>query len=203
MKPLRPTRFAGACAAATVLAMAGCAAPVTDRVILLPGPDGRTGALEVKSAKGSVRLDKAYAQVDVAGGETQAGTSSAEAVKAAYAGVLAAQPPRPRQFSVQFQSNSDQLTPDSLPVLDEMRRVLADMKAAEVVVTGHTDRVGSLEANDKLSLVRAQAVRELLVKAGVAPDLVSVAGRGEREPLVPTADEVAEARNRRVDIKLR
>jgi len=41
------------------------------------------------------------------------------------------------------------------------------------------------------------------VKAGVAADRISVAGRGEREPLVPTADEVAEPRNRRVEINVR
>ena len=46
-------------------------------------------------------------------------------------------------------------------------------------------------------------MRDLLVAAGVPAESVSVAGRGEREPVVATADEVAEARNRRVEIKLR
>jgi outer membrane protein OmpA-like peptidoglycan-associated protein len=88
-------------------------------------------------------------------------------------------------------------------VLAALRAALATLPAAEVIVTGHTDRVGSVEANDRLSLARAQAVRELLVDAGVARSIISVVGRGERAPLVPTADEVAEARNRRVEIKIR
>jgi len=88
-------------------------------------------------------------------------------------------------------------------VVAEMRSALAALPAAEVVVTGHTDRVGSVEANDRLSLARAEAVRDLLVAAGVARSAVTAVGRGEREPAVPTADEVAEARNRRVEIKIR
>jgi outer membrane protein OmpA-like peptidoglycan-associated protein len=41
------------------------------------------------------------------------------------------------------------------------------------------------------------------VRRGIAPDRITTAGRGEREPLVPTADEVAEPRNRRVEISVR
>ena len=88
-------------------------------------------------------------------------------------------------------------------MLAQVRQALAGMPAPEVVVTGHTDRVGPLEANDRLSLARANVVRDILVAAGMDRSLISVAGRGEREPLVATADEVAEAANRRVEIKLR
>lgn len=66
---------------------------------------------------------------------------------------------------------------------------------------GHTDRVGKLEANDALSLKRAEAVGEQL--KAPASRLMEFAGRGEREPLVPTADEVPEPANRRVEINLR
>ena len=73
----------------------------------------------------------------------------------------------------------------------------------EITVIGHTDRLGPDQANDTLSLQRAQRVKELLIQRGVAAERISVAGRGEREPLVPTADEVAEPRNRRVEINVR
>jgi OmpA-OmpF porin, OOP family len=46
-------------------------------------------------------------------------------------------------------------------------------------------------------------VRDELVRVGIPPDRISVAGRGEREPLIPTDDEVAEPRNRRVEINVR
>lgn len=46
-------------------------------------------------------------------------------------------------------------------------------------------------------------MRETLVSLGIAAEVIIVAGRGEREPPVPTADEVAETRNRRVEISVR
>ena len=187
-----------------LLGLAGCA-QLSDRVILLPGPNGQAGAVEVQSlASGAkARLDRPYARADVRGGDIESGVTSPAAVDEAYGELSRAQPARPRAFVVRFQANSDQLTADSQPVLAEALALLPSLPAAEMIVTGHTDRVGTLEANDKLSIVRAQAVSELLVKAGVARELISVVGRGEREPLIPTADEVAEPGNRRVDIKLR
>jgi outer membrane protein OmpA-like peptidoglycan-associated protein len=54
-----------------------------------------------------------------------------------------------------------------------------------------------------LSLRRAERCRDELIKLGIPKVRISVAGRGEREPEVPTADEVAEPRNRRVEISVR
>jgi outer membrane protein OmpA-like peptidoglycan-associated protein len=73
----------------------------------------------------------------------------------------------------------------------------------EVLIIGHTDRVGSVAQNDALSLQRAERVREAVLRLGIAADRVQVSGRGEREPLVPTEDEVAEPRNRRVELTVR
>lgn len=190
------------CTAAALLA--GCA-PLTERVILLPAAERGTpaGALSVKAAKGELLLAEPYAQADVSGGEPVRLSSSAQAVQAAYGGLLALQPPRPQRFVVTFETGGDKLTPDSGPVLDRLRNALAGTPGADLVVIGHTDRMGSVEANDRLSLQRAAAVRDRLVAAGAAPDRISVAGRGEREPAVPTDDEVPEPRNRRVEIKLR
>ena len=80
---------------------------------------------------------------------------------------------------------------------------LRERGAPDVVVIGHTDRIGTEQFNDSLSLQRAERVRGELVKLGIAEARVQIAGRGEREPLVPTDDEVAEPRNRRVEISVR
>ena len=72
-----------------------------------------------------------------------------------------------------------------------------------MVVIGHSDRLASDEFNDRLSLQRAGRVREELVRLGIPPARIQPAGRGEREPLVPTADGVAEPRNRRVESNVR
>ena len=193
--------------AATWLAAAVLAggAPLTDRVILLPRAEapGQSGALSVKAAQGEVLLAEPYAQADVVGGQPQRLQSSAQAVQQAYGALLALQPPAPRTFVLTFESGGDKLTKASEPALDELRAALAATPGAELVVTGHTDRMGSVESNDRLSLQRAQAVRDRLVAAGAEAARVTVVGRGEREPAVPTEDEVAEPRNRRVEIRLR
>ena len=68
---------------------------------------------------------------------------------------------------------------------------------------GHTDTVGADTFNDRLSLARAQRMRELIVGMGIPSERIEAAGRGKRELLVPTGDNVAEPRNRRVEINVR
>lgn len=76
--------------------------------------------------------------------------------------------------------------------------------AAEILVIGHTDRVGSDADNEALSLQRAQVVaRQLQGPAGIHPKALETAGRGESDLLVPTADGVDEPRNRRVEVSIR
>ena len=88
-------------------------------------------------------------------------------------------------------------------MLDQLRSYLRSHPAPEIVVIGHTDRVGSVQANDLLSRQRAETVRGFLLEAGFQAASMEVAGRGEREPLVPTPDEIAEPLNRRVEINVR
>lgn len=183
--------------------ISGCASVVGDRIILLPQADGRPSAVEVTAGGQTLRLDRPYATAELRDGRLSPGTTTPEAVRATYGALLAQQPARPRSFTVQFEANGNRLAAGADAVLAEMRAALAALPAAEVVITGHTDRVGTVEANDRLSLARAEAVRDILAAAGVPRSAMTVAGRGEREPVVPTADEVAEARNRRVEIKVR
>jgi outer membrane protein OmpA-like peptidoglycan-associated protein len=192
----------------TLALLAGCAAPpapvvTQDRVILLPQADGSPSAVEVIAGGQRLLLDRPFASAELRNGSLAAAQTDAQAVRLAYGALLDQQPARPRSFTVQFEANGNRLAPSAEPVISAMRAALAALPAAEVVITGHTDRVGSVEANDRLSLVRAETVREILVAAGLARAGITVVGRGEREPVVPTADEVAEARNRRVEIKIR
>ncbi|MDP1527631.1 MAG: OmpA family protein [Rhodocyclaceae bacterium] len=176
-----------------------------DRIVLLPDADGTIGALVVTGATGEQKLDRAYAALAVDGqGKMQAVSEDAASVQQRYGGLLGAQPPHPTSFTVYFASGSStSLTPESQPVLEQLKSALAQRPAPEISVIGHTDRVGKLEANDALSMQRAATVKEMLTAAGIRAVALEVVGRGEREPLVPTADEVAEPRNRRVEISVR
>ncbi len=98
---------------------------------------------------------------------------------------------------------------DAATVGDKAARVIA--AAAEVakqanthtlVVAGHADRSGTERYNSALSQRRADAVRAALIRAGLRPERISVAARGEGMPMVPTRDGVREPRNRRAEIEL-
>ena len=74
---------------------------------------------------------------------------------------------------------------------------------AQIKATGHTDTSGPDTYNMALSLRRANAVKDALVRDGVPERDISVVGLGESQPLVKTADGVREAQNRRVEIVIR
>jgi len=176
-----------------------------DRIVLLPGPDGKAGAVIVRSAAGETRLDSAYAGAQVAkGGAIVESRENAHSVAQRFGPVISAQPPRPVSFTVNFATGSaTELTPESRLVIEALKAALAERPAPEITVIGHSDRVGNADANDKLSTKRAESVRDILIAAGIKATSLEAAGRGEREPLVPTADDVAEQKNRRVEISVR
>ena len=184
------------------LLCAGCAAPPT-RVVLLPQAGG-TGAVEVSTAAGRQRLEHGYAEADVqASGAIVLAQLDAQQIKERYGALLAVQPAPAQDFTLYFETGGVDLTAQSQA---ELKTVLERARArpgGEIVVIGHTDRVGSMESNDALSLQRARAIREKIIADGFDARRISAAGRGEREPAVSTEDEVAEPRNRRTEVIVR
>lgn len=176
----------------------------TTRVTLLPQADGRATAVEVSTRDGRQLLSSPYQVAEVArSGGIGTTTSSAEQVRQQYPQLLGLQPQAPERFVLEFEPGSSTLTADSQARLDDIIARARARAGGEIVVTGHTDRQGTVEANDRLSLERARAIRSLLVERGFKPELIEAVGRGEREPLVPTDDEVAEPRNRRAELLVR
>jgi outer membrane protein OmpA-like peptidoglycan-associated protein len=173
-------------------------------VVLLPSKDGSASAVSIRSGGRETMVDKPYSSATVSGqGAVELKAEAATEVDQRYAQLLAEQPARPISYTVYFVSGKDELTPESRPLLDEIRAELRKRKTPEITVIGHTDRVGTVQYNDALALQRAQAMRTLLLADGIGDGNIAVAGRGEREPLVATADEVDEPRNRRVEINIR
>jgi outer membrane protein OmpA-like peptidoglycan-associated protein len=104
-------------------------------------------------------------------------------------------------YGIYFDFASDQLKPESTPVLEEIAGVLKDNPDWKLTVSGHTDNVGGDAYNLDLSKRRAAAVKEALVtQYHVAPDRLSTDGFGASRP-VDTNDTLAgRARNRRVEL---
>ena len=173
-------------------------------VVVLPGPDGKVGTVVVQRRGEAAVLNTAYAASRINEGSTpQAQSVGAGEVRKGFQAALGALPGRPKSFLVYFLEGKDEFTDPSRIELDKILAELRGRGAPDVVVIGHTDRVGGLQFNDRLSLQRAERVRGELVKLGIPESRVQVAGRGEREPLVATGDEVPEPRNRRVEISVR
>ncbi len=178
-------------------------APAT-RVTLLPQADGSASGVVVSTREGQQVLTQPYQVAEVArSGSIGTATTSAEQLRQSYPQLLAQRPPAPEKFVLEFEPGTSQLTADSQARLTDIVARAQARAGGEIVVTGHTDRQGSLEANDKLSLERARAIRALLIERGFKADLIDAVGRGEREPAVPTDDEVVEPRNRRAELLVR
>ncbi len=114
----------------------------------------------------------------------------------------AAAPMSPANYTVYFDFDKSVINPAGQAVINDVLADAAKHAPSSVSVTGHTDRAGPEDYNMALSLRRADAVRSALITGGVSADKITVAGRGESEPAVPTADGVREAKNRRVEIIL-
>jgi OOP family OmpA-OmpF porin len=107
---------------------------------------------------------------------------------------------QPETYVAYFDFNKSNINPEAAQVLDKVIAAAKKSGSASVSVTGYADRVGSEDYNLKLSLRRADSARDYLIKGGIPADQITVSGRGEADPAVPTADNVKEPRNRRVEI---
>ena len=187
---------------AAVLLLSACAPQL--RVTLLPQPDGSASAVTVQTAKASATINQPYEQGKVGvGSSIRTAQSSAEAVAKDYAQVLALQPAAGQRYTLHFVMGSTDLVAESQALLPQILARAKNTEGGEIIIVGHTDRVGDAALNDHLSRERALALRQVFVDEGFAAYRVRAVGRGERDPIVPTADEVAEAANRRVEILVR
>ena len=109
-------------------------------------------------------------------------------------------PPPGKQYLAFFDWDSTAVSPQALDTIKQAAAAYRSSGAARVSDVGHADRSGSDPYNMALSLRRANAVRDALVREGVPAAAITTAGRGESQPLVQTADGVREPQNRRVEL---
>lgn len=99
--------------------------------------------------------------------------------------------PAPKRVVRRINLNSDayfafdkaELTQDGREKLDQIARQMRNAQEPKIRIVGHTDRIGPEDYNLKLSRDRAQAVKDYLSQKGVPDQVMSVAGRGEAEPI--------------------
>jgi outer membrane protein OmpA-like peptidoglycan-associated protein len=180
--------------------------PGQDQVVLLPDPgDGTIGRAVVSNQAGAVDLAAARESTSVSLNKPPAPVTvmSQAEVRRLFGDALSALPPAPQHFILFFRFESDGLTDESRAVLPQILRALKNRPVPEVAVVGHTDTMGTATSNIELGLRRANAIRTVLIDAGIDAALIEATSHGEADLLVKTADEVPEPRNRRVDITVR
>jgi OOP family OmpA-OmpF porin len=103
-------------------------------------------------------------------------------------------------YMVFFDWDRSDLSAQALSTIRQAAGAFKTKGNARITATGHADKSGPENYNMALSLRRANAVKDALVREGVPATAIAVVGRGESQPLVPTADGVREPQNRRVEI---
>ena len=196
-----PHKLCGALVIAAAAALTGCASK--SYVVLVESPDGSTGAIVVDSGRGGQLVNRKNQGVAMRGWNAAPFDVEAAQLQADFAAAQDAQPALPVRYQLYFRMGETSLTPESagaIPmVLDDVRR----RGAAAVSVIGHTDTVGDDSVNERLGLMRAQSIAALLQQTGLQALEMNVVSHGKRNLLVPTADNVAEPRNRRVEVNIR
>ncbi len=194
-----------AIAAILALVLSGCGRP-QNLFVLLENPDGDVGSIQVKNAAGVRVLDKPGQATGVHDADSAPIVPIAleqKIIQEIFGATFATQPEAAVTFILYFRTGTTKLTDESRMKIQEILGIVGNRKFPVIAVVGHTDRAGSSRNNEILALRRAQVVADRLVAAGADPKLIEMSSHGENNPLVPTADNVREPRNRRVEISVR
>ena len=103
---------------------------------------------------------------------------------------------------INFFSGSDSIknVVELKPIIDQLKLATQATENAQVLLVGHTDDRGEADFNYLLGLQRAQSLKKLLISQGMNQEIIRVASRGEKDPLVENISEVDRKKNRRVEI---
>jgi outer membrane protein OmpA-like peptidoglycan-associated protein len=105
-----------------------------------------------------------------------------------------------KSFIVFFDFDRSNITAQAQATINDAVAAAKAGNSTRITLTGHTDRSGSEQYNQALSVRRGEAVKAAMIRGGIPANAIVVIGRGESAPLVPTADGVREPQNRRVEI---
>ena len=104
-------------------------------------------------------------------------------------------------YGILFDTNKSTIKPESAQAIAEIAKLLTSSPALKLYVVGHTDNVGGIESNIKLSQERAEAVLQSLVRGhGISPSRLRSFGCGLFSPVAPNDTEEGRAKNRRVEL---
>ncbi len=173
---------------------------------VVPGCDG----VPLQPAQAVTTENKTAAEVPAAAASAQRPTSapvtepvaskSEETTKAAVVPPPIAKVSLTTDTSFGFDQYS--LRPDGINRLKKLHAEIQNAKVDSILATGHTDSIGKASYNKKLSIRRAQAVKDYLVKLGIPSERIFIDGKGATQPVASNKTSQGRARNRRVDVEV-
>lgn len=175
-------------------------------VVLVPDATGKVGKVSVTTKAGQQVLNQSGASTFAGKADklpTHVKVLDSTKIQNMFGTVLANEPAPPLHYSIYFQFGSTELLPESKPLLIKIFKSIEERKSCDTSIIGHSDRVGDNNTNKGISLARAESVANVLKSIGLAGNCLDVRYYGENDPVVATADEVAEPKNRRVEIEVR
>jgi len=94
------------------------------------------------------------------------------------------------------------LKPEGRAKLDDLVEKVRGINLEVIIAVGHTDSIGTVEYNQRLSVRRAEAVRAYLVSRGIESNRIYTEGKGETQPVADNRTREGRAKNRRVEIEV-
>jgi OOP family OmpA-OmpF porin len=104
--------------------------------------------------------------------------------------------------TIEFDLNSDKITPAGAAILDQVVPILDAKPDANIEITGHTDITGSEKLNQDLSQRRAASVKRYLIGKGISASRLNPVGYGSSHPVADNGTEEGRARNRRIEFRV-
>ena len=161
--------------------------------------DGKYAAAPITLAPAPAAIE----QVKLCGGETAPLTTGSFNYNLAnyLAGGTDTDLPKTFVFdNLNFDTATTNLTPASKQTVDDLIIILKACPTAQVQLAGHTDNTGDPDANKKLSVDRAEAIKALLVAGVIDESRITTAGWGQEKPIATNDTEEGKAKNRRTEL---
>jgi len=186
-------------ALAISLALSGCA---KSYLVLLEDHDGSTGKVTFNGANGDTVIDQAGYGAALDNSKTVFKVEQQQ-INKDFGKALASEPAIPEIFLLYFETGGTQLTAESQALIPKIIETASKHPAADIAVIGHTDTMGDAGKNEKLANERAVQVSRLFDPSKLDVKEIAVTSHGEKNLLIKTADEIAEPKNRRVEVTIR
>lgn len=180
--------------------------PKQSLVVLLPESDGKAGRVVVTNSAGTETLSQPYQAIRVERSDTAPSapvTVDQAEVRRVFGSVLDALPSAEVVFTLYFAGDSDALLPASQAQIPTILDTIRQRRSTSISVIGHTDTTATPQYNYRLGVRRAEGVAAILRAQGVNATDLFVDSHGDADLAVKTARNVAEVRNRRVEVTVR